>query len=82
MNGGMKGDGSEGHSYSSVAVVSTSLPRVNVITECELLVTECEMFAQDGTSKMSKSSENDLSRINLTDDADAIRNKVPHTRTA
>ena len=32
--------------------------------------------SQDGTSKMSKSAENDLSRINLTDDADAIRNKV------
>lgn len=31
---------------------------------------------QDGTSKMSKSAENDLSRINLTDDAAAIKNKV------
>ena len=27
---------------------------------------------------MSKSAENDLSRINLTDNADAIRNKVTH----
>ena len=33
-------------------------------------------LSQDGTSKMSKSAENDLSRINLTDDADAISNKV------
>lgn len=31
---------------------------------------------QDGTAKMSKSAENDLSRINLTDTADAISNKV------
>jgi hypothetical protein len=31
---------------------------------------------QDGSSKMSKSAENDASRINLTDTPDAIRNKV------
>ena len=30
---------------------------------------------------MSKSAENDLSRVNLTDDADAIRNKVSAGRT-
>ena len=36
---------------------------------------------QDGTSKMSKSAESDLSRINLLDDADAIRNKVKRAKT-
>lgn len=36
---------------------------------------------QDGTSKMSKSAESDLSRINLLDDANAIRNKVKRAKT-
>jgi len=31
---------------------------------------------QDGTAKMSKSAENDASRINLTDTPDIIRQKV------
>jgi tryptophanyl-tRNA synthetase len=31
---------------------------------------------QDGTAKMSKSAENDLSRINLTDSPEIIANKV------
>ena len=39
------------------------------------------MSLQDGTSKMSKSAENDLSRINLTDDADAIANKIKRCKT-
>jgi tryptophanyl-tRNA synthetase len=39
------------------------------------------MSLQDGTSKMSKSAENDLSRINLTDDAAAIANKVKRCKT-
>ncbi|MEW5300566.1 MAG: hypothetical protein WDW36_003487 [Sanguina aurantia] len=39
------------------------------------------MSLQDGTSKMSKSAENDLSRINLTDDAAAIRNKIKRCKT-
>jgi tryptophanyl-tRNA synthetase len=34
------------------------------------------LVLQDGSSKMSKSAENDASRINLTDTPDAIRNKV------
>jgi len=34
------------------------------------------MSLRDGTKKMSKSDESDLSRINLTDDADAIANKI------
>ena len=34
------------------------------------------MSLRDGTKKMSKSDESDASRINLTDDADAIVNKI------
>ncbi|MEO0412187.1 MAG: tryptophan--tRNA ligase [Pseudomonadota bacterium] len=39
------------------------------------------MSLRDGTSKMSKSDPSDLSRINLTDDADAIARKVRKART-
>lgn len=39
------------------------------------------MSLQDGTAKMSKSAENDLSRINLTDSIDAIANKVKRCKT-
>jgi len=39
------------------------------------------MSLRDGTKKMSKSDESDLSRINLTDDADAIANKIRRART-
>ncbi|WIA22676.1 hypothetical protein OEZ85_001087 [Tetradesmus obliquus] len=39
------------------------------------------MSLQDGSSKMSKSAENDASRINLTDSPDAIRNKVKRCKT-
>ena len=39
------------------------------------------MSLRDGTRKMSKSDESDLSRINLTDDADAIAQKVRKART-
>ncbi|KAF6254163.1 tryptophanyl-tRNA synthetase-like protein [Scenedesmus sp. NREL 46B-D3] len=39
------------------------------------------MSLQDGSSKMSKSAENDASRINLTDTPDAIRNKVKRCKT-
>ena len=39
------------------------------------------MSLQDGTSKMSKSAENDLTRINLTDDAAAITNKIKRCKT-
>jgi tryptophanyl-tRNA synthetase len=34
------------------------------------------MSLRDGTKKMSKSAESDFSRINLTDDADAIAQKI------
>ncbi len=39
------------------------------------------MSLQDGTSKMSKSDESDLSRINLLDDADLIVKKVKKAKT-
>jgi tryptophanyl-tRNA synthetase len=39
------------------------------------------MSLRDGARKMSKSDESDASRINLTDDADAIANKIKRART-
>jgi tryptophanyl-tRNA synthetase len=39
------------------------------------------MSLKDGTKKMSKSDESDLSRINLTDDADAIAKKIKKAQT-
>lgn len=39
------------------------------------------MSLLDGTKKMSKSDESDLSRINLTDDADLIRKKIKKCKT-
>ena len=39
------------------------------------------MSLKDGTAKMSKSDPSDLSRINLTDDADAISRKIKKAKT-
>ena len=39
------------------------------------------MSLKDGTKKMSKSDESDLSRINLTDDADKISNKIKRAQS-
>jgi tryptophanyl-tRNA synthetase len=39
------------------------------------------MSLRDGTRKMSKSDESDMSRINLTDDADTIANKIRRAKT-
>ncbi|MEM1020491.1 MAG: tryptophan--tRNA ligase [Pseudomonadota bacterium] len=39
------------------------------------------MSLRDGTAKMSKSDPSDLSRINLTDDADTIARKIRKART-
>ncbi len=39
------------------------------------------MSLRDGTKKMSKSDPSDLSRINLTDDAEAISRKVRKAKT-
>jgi tryptophanyl-tRNA synthetase len=39
------------------------------------------MSLRDGTRKMSKSDESDMTRINLTDDADAIAKKIKKAKT-
>lgn len=39
------------------------------------------MSLRDGTQKMSKSAESDMSRINLTDDADTIAAKIRKAKT-
>ena len=39
------------------------------------------MSLRDGTVKMSKSAESDMSRINLTDDADTIAGKIRKAKT-
>jgi tryptophanyl-tRNA synthetase len=39
------------------------------------------MNLRDGTKKMSKSNESDMTRINLTDDADAIAKKIRKAKT-
>jgi tryptophanyl-tRNA synthetase len=39
------------------------------------------MSLRDGTKKMSKSDESDASRINLTDDAEAIAGKIKRAKT-
>jgi tryptophanyl-tRNA synthetase len=39
------------------------------------------MSLRDGTKKMSKSDESDMSRINLTDDIDTIANKIRRAKT-
>jgi len=39
------------------------------------------MSLRDGSKKMSKSDDSDLSRINLTDDADAVAAKIRKART-
>lgn len=39
------------------------------------------MSLRDGTQKMSKSAESDMTRINLTDDADMIANKIRKAQT-
>ncbi|GJL85340.1 MAG: tryptophan--tRNA ligase [Micavibrio sp.] len=39
------------------------------------------MSLRDGSQKMSKSAESDLSRINLTDDADMIAKKIKKAKT-
>ncbi len=39
------------------------------------------MSLRDGTKKMSKSDESDFSRINMTDDADTIADKIKRAKT-
>jgi len=55
-----------------------------VFREPEALITKTNarvMSLQDGTSKMSKSDQNDLSRINLLDPPDEIRRKIKKCKT-
>jgi len=55
-----------------------------VFVEPEALILKSNarvMSLQDGTSKMSKSAENDLSRINLLDSPDEIRRKIKKCKT-
>jgi len=55
-----------------------------VFREPEALIVKSNarvMSLQDGTSKMSKSAENDNSRINLLDPPDVIRRKVKKCKT-
>jgi tryptophanyl-tRNA synthetase len=52
------------------------LPDVMIVKEVKRI-----MSLQDGTKKMSKSDESDLSRINLEDSADVILKKVKKAKT-
>jgi tryptophanyl-tRNA synthetase len=52
------------------------LPEPMIVKEVKRI-----MSLQDGTKKMSKSDESDLSRINLNDDADLILKKVKKSKT-
>jgi len=55
-----------------------------VFVEPEALILKSNarvMSLQDGTSKMSKSAENDASRINLLDTPDEIRRKIKRCKT-
>jgi tryptophanyl-tRNA synthetase len=50
-------------------------------TACHTGVANCDHALQDGTSKMSKSAENDNSRINMTDDPNLIVKKIKSAKT-
>lgn len=52
------------------------LPEPMILGNCTRV-----MSLQDGTKKMSKSDESDLSRINLSDDADLILKKIKKAKT-
>lgn len=58
--------------------------KIKTFREPEALIVETGariMSLQDGTSKMSKSAENDNSRINLLDPADTILKKIKKCKT-
>jgi len=61
--------------YGKKAPILT-VPQPLVVTEGARL-----MSLTDGTKKMSKSEENDNSRINMMDDADTIRRKIKVAKT-
>ena len=52
------------------------LPEPMIMGECTRI-----MSLTDGTNKMSKSDESDLSRINLNDNVDLIRKKIKKAKT-
>ena len=52
------------------------LPQPLILGNCTRV-----MSLQDGTKKMSKSDESELSRINLSDDSDLIRKKIKKCKT-
>jgi tryptophanyl-tRNA synthetase len=53
-----------------------TLPEPIILTEGARI-----MSLRDGTQKMSKTAESDMSRINLTDDADTISKKIRKAKT-
>lgn len=63
---------------------AAGIPSRPVFTEPEAMIVKegaRVMSLTDGSSKMSKSDPNDLSRINLLDPPDVIRNKVKKCKT-
>ena len=57
---------------------------VNLFTLPEPIIPKAAariMSLRDGTAKMSKSDPSDMSRINLSDDADTIMNKIKKAKT-
>jgi len=62
------------------------MPTYPVFREPEAMIQKVEgtarvMSLSDGTNKMSKSDENDASRINVLDDAKTIRDKIKRAKT-
>jgi len=63
---------------------AAGFPSRDVFVEPEAMIVESGarvMSLQDGTSKMSKSDPNDLSRINIMDTSDIIRQKIKKCKT-
>lgn len=62
------------------------MPTYPVFREPEAMIQKIEgtarvMSLSDGTNKMSKSDENDASRINILDDVKTIRDKIKRAKT-
>ena len=64
------------HDFASEEAPVFTLPEPIVPPEAARI-----MSLRDGTAKMSKSDPSDMSRINLTDDADTIVNKIKKAKT-
>ncbi len=66
------------------AIAAKGYPDGNFFPLCEPMIqgpATRVMSLRDGTKKMSKSDPSDLSRINLTDDAETIARKVQRAKT-